>query len=240
MRSAAGTLFGRLAIIVGVAALAPAVAVPIALGRARPAGPVTNYLKYVGGKAGKANPKLSPVVIGAINTQGGQVLVGPNWTKGAELAVKYINTYLGGVHGHPVNLSECFTTSAEEEGTKCGQRFANDKRSRSSCSAPSRSATSRSTPRSAARSRSSAASSFCRSTRPRRTVRPLRDERLGARPVGHVRQERPQGEDGRGRSTRRSRGSTTARRSRRRASSRRGSRRSSSDSTRTRPTSPVR
>ena len=119
---------GRLAAIVTSVAVVFAVAVPIALGHGSASGPVTNYVAYTGGKAGKANPKLSPVVIGAINTQGGQVLVGPNWTKGAELAVKYVNTYLGGVQGHPVKLSECFTTSAEEDGTKCGQKFANDKR----------------------------------------------------------------------------------------------------------------
>jgi len=128
MRSAERKLGGRRLVIVGVLAVAFAVVVPGALGGSSAAGPVTNYLTYVGGKAGKANPKLSPIVIGAINTQGGQVLVGPNWTKGAELAVKYVNTYLGGVQGHPVVLSECFTTSAEEEGTKCGQKFANDKR----------------------------------------------------------------------------------------------------------------
>jgi branched-chain amino acid transport system substrate-binding protein len=128
MRSAERNLGGRRLVIVGVLAVAFAVVVPGALGGSSAAGPVTNYLTYVGGKAGKANPKLSPIVIGAINTQGGQVLVGPNWTKGAELAVKYVNTYLGGVQGHPVVLSECFTTSAEEEGTKCGQKFANDKR----------------------------------------------------------------------------------------------------------------
>ena len=128
MRSAERKLGGHRLVIVGVLAVAFAVVVPGALGGSSAAGPVTNYLTYVGGKAGKANPKLSPIVIGAINTQGGQVLVGPNWTKGAELAVKYVNTYLGGVQGHPVVLSECFTTSAEEEGTKCGQKFANDKR----------------------------------------------------------------------------------------------------------------
>ena len=128
MRSAERNLGGRRLAIVGVLAVAFAVVVPGALGGSSAAGPVTNYLTYVGGKAGKANPKLSPIVIGAVNTQGGQVLVGPNWTKGAELAVKYVNTYLGGVQGHPVVLSECFTTSAEEEGTKCGQKFANDKR----------------------------------------------------------------------------------------------------------------
>jgi hypothetical protein len=96
MRSAGLRPLGRFAIVVGVAAAALAVTVPISLGRETAGGPVTNYLTYVGGTAGKANPKLSPIVIGAINTQGGQVLVGPNWTKGAELAVKYVNTYLGG------------------------------------------------------------------------------------------------------------------------------------------------
>jgi branched-chain amino acid transport system substrate-binding protein len=38
---------------------------------------VTNYLAYVGGKAGKANPSLSPVYIGWINQQGGQQQIGP-------------------------------------------------------------------------------------------------------------------------------------------------------------------
>jgi branched-chain amino acid transport system substrate-binding protein len=42
--------------------------------------------------------------------------------------VQYVNKYLGGVQGHPFVVSYCFTTSAEEEGTKCGQRFANDRR----------------------------------------------------------------------------------------------------------------
>lgn len=119
---------GRVLSVAGAVAMAFAVAVPIALGREAAGGPVTNYATYVGGKAGAANPKLSPVVIGAVNTQGGQVLVGPGWTKGAQTAVEYVNKYLGGVQGHPLKLSTCFTTSAEEEGTKCGQKFANDKR----------------------------------------------------------------------------------------------------------------
>ncbi len=128
MRSVERRRFGRLAMVAGVVAIALTATVATALGRGTAGGPVTNYLTYVGGTKGKADPKLSPIVIGAINTQGGQVLVGPNWTKGAELAVKYVNTYLGGVQGHKLVLSECFTTSAEEDGTKCGQKFANDKR----------------------------------------------------------------------------------------------------------------
>ena len=119
---------GRVASVSGAVAIAFAVAVPIALGREAAGGPVTNYVTYIGGKSGAANPKLSPVVIGAVNTQGGQVLIGPGWTKGVQTAVDYVNKYLGGVQGHPLKVSTCFTTSAEEEGTKCGQKFANDKR----------------------------------------------------------------------------------------------------------------
>jgi branched-chain amino acid transport system substrate-binding protein len=118
----------RVAGLTGAIVLAFAVAVPIALGRGDAGGPVTNYVSYVGGKSGAANPKLSPVVIGAVNTQGGQVLIGPGWTKGVQTAAQYVNKYLGGVQGHPLVVSTCFTTGAEEEGTKCGQKFANDKR----------------------------------------------------------------------------------------------------------------
>jgi len=128
MRSALAPSLGRLAIAVGLVAVALAVTVPIALGTGSAGGPVTNYVTYTGGKAGKANTKLSPIVIGAINTQGGQVLVGPGWTNGVKTAVQYVNRYLGGIQGHPLVVSYCFTTSAEEEGTKCGQKFANDRR----------------------------------------------------------------------------------------------------------------
>jgi len=128
MRSALGPSLGRLAVALAGVAVALAVTVPIALGTDSAGGPVTNYVAYTGGKAGKANTKLAPVVIGAINTQGGQVLVGPGWTNGIKTAVQYVNRYLGGIQGHPLVVSYCFTTSAEEEGTKCGQRFANDKR----------------------------------------------------------------------------------------------------------------
>jgi branched-chain amino acid transport system substrate-binding protein len=116
------------AAVIAVVAIALAVTVPIALGRDAAPGPVTNYVTYTGGKVGKANPKLAPVYIGGLNTQGGQVLVGPGWTKGAQTAVDYVNKYLGGVQGHPLKLITCFTTSAEEDGTKCGQKFGNDKR----------------------------------------------------------------------------------------------------------------
>src|SRR6476619_448012 len=89
---------------------------------------VTNYLTYVHGKRGKANPKLSKVYVGWVNQQGGQVVIGGLATAGAQLAVRYVNDQLGGVGGHPVALVQCFIKSNEEEGTTCGQKLVNDKR----------------------------------------------------------------------------------------------------------------
>jgi branched-chain amino acid transport system substrate-binding protein len=111
------------------AAVVLGLTVSIALAAAAaPTTAVTNYVQFVGGKAGKANPKLKPVVIGWVNQQGGQVEIGPNATPAVEVAVKYTNNELGGIGGHPLVLKECFIASAEEDGTKCGQQMANDKR----------------------------------------------------------------------------------------------------------------
>jgi branched-chain amino acid transport system substrate-binding protein len=88
---------------------------------------VTSYQDYVGGKPGKANPSLPPVYVGFVNQQGGQQQIGPLATTGAQIAVKYINTELGGIGGHPLVLKTCFIRSAEEEGTTCAQQFLADK-----------------------------------------------------------------------------------------------------------------
>jgi branched-chain amino acid transport system substrate-binding protein len=88
---------------------------------------VTDYLSYVDGKAGAADPSMSPVTIGFVNQQGGSQSIGPLATTGAQIAVKYINTELGGIGGHPLVLKTCFIRSAEEEGTTCGQQFLADK-----------------------------------------------------------------------------------------------------------------
>lgn len=102
--------------------------IPVALGGAAAPAAVTNYAKFVGAKPGKANPKLKPVVIGLVNLQGGQVQIGPLWTPAVETAVKFANNELRGADGHPIVLKKCFIRSTEEEGTRCGQQMANDKR----------------------------------------------------------------------------------------------------------------
>jgi branched-chain amino acid transport system substrate-binding protein len=87
---------------------------------------VTNYLTYVGGKAGAANNSLTPVTIGYINEQGDANPPGALATNGAQMAVTYINKELGGVDGHPLKLDTCFTTT-EEQGTTCADQFLADK-----------------------------------------------------------------------------------------------------------------
>jgi branched-chain amino acid transport system substrate-binding protein len=84
---------------------------------------VTNYLTYTGGKSGPASSSETPVIVGFVNQQGGAQVLGQHATDGAEMAVKYINTELGGVDGHPIQLDTCFIASAEEEGTGCAQKF---------------------------------------------------------------------------------------------------------------------
>jgi branched-chain amino acid transport system substrate-binding protein len=88
---------------------------------------VTDYQKYVGGKAGAADKSLSPIVIGWVNQQGGPTDVGPWATDGAQLAVKWLNEKAGGIGGHPVQLRTCFTSTSEEQGQTCGQKMVNDK-----------------------------------------------------------------------------------------------------------------
>ena len=87
---------------------------------------VTNYVEYIGGTAGKADPSMSPITIGWLNQEGGQEEIGAAATDGADLALKVINDQLGGIDGHPVRLKKCFIRNAEEEGTTCGQDLGND------------------------------------------------------------------------------------------------------------------
>jgi branched-chain amino acid transport system substrate-binding protein len=110
--------------VVGVLALVAAVAAVSAPMQNKP---VLDYAAYVGGK-GKAKPSLSPVTIGFINGQGGPPNFDfPQATRVIEAGVRMVNGELGGIHGHPLRLNECFIAQAEEEGVRCGQQMANAK-----------------------------------------------------------------------------------------------------------------
>jgi branched-chain amino acid transport system substrate-binding protein len=87
---------------------------------------VTDYVQYTGGTQGAADASKSKVVIGWTNQQGGPADPSPYATDGAKLAVRYVNEELGGVDGHPIELASCYTSTTEEQGQSCGQKFAND------------------------------------------------------------------------------------------------------------------
>jgi branched-chain amino acid transport system substrate-binding protein len=86
---------------------------------------VTDLVAYTGGKAGAADNSLAPVTVGWLNQQGGP-LGWPAGTQGAQAAVNYVNTKLGGIGGHPLKLATCFIVQSEQEGNACGLQFAND------------------------------------------------------------------------------------------------------------------
>jgi branched-chain amino acid transport system substrate-binding protein len=87
---------------------------------------VTDYLSYVGGKAGPADQAATPIGIGWVNIEGGTFGSTPEATRAAQAAVKYVNDKLGGIGGRPLALKVCTIASAEEEGQKCGQQMVND------------------------------------------------------------------------------------------------------------------
>ena len=115
-----------LAVTIGACLTVSAVAA-LAATSALPPAQVLNYQLYAGGK-GKAKANLAPVTLGFINGQGGPPNFNfPQATHVIEAEVKMINAELGGVHGHPLKLNECFWAQAEEEGVRCGQKMVNDK-----------------------------------------------------------------------------------------------------------------
>jgi branched-chain amino acid transport system substrate-binding protein len=104
---------------------APTSSAPVGAPAAPADSGVTDYVSYVGGKAGAADQSLSPIGIGWVNVEGGPG-GSPEATLGAKAAVRYVNEKLGGIGGHPLKLQVCTVASAEEEGQKCGQQLLND------------------------------------------------------------------------------------------------------------------
>lgn len=84
------------------------------------------YSKFTGGSMGKADSSKSPVVIGFVNDEGG-IPSFPEGSVAAEAAAKFVNDNLGGVGGHPVQLSVCKVAGSEEQGQGCAQKFLGNK-----------------------------------------------------------------------------------------------------------------
>jgi branched-chain amino acid transport system substrate-binding protein len=80
-------------------------------------------VEYTGGTAGAATGE--PYVVGYVNQEGGTPGF-PEASIGVDAAVWYINNFLGGIGGRPIELAKCIITK-EEDGQKCAQEMlAND------------------------------------------------------------------------------------------------------------------
>jgi branched-chain amino acid transport system substrate-binding protein len=76
-------------------------------------------LDYTGGTAAAASG--DPIKIGYVN----QESFFPEATVGIDAAVEFANKELGGIGGRPIQIERC-EIAAPEDGTKCGNQFAND------------------------------------------------------------------------------------------------------------------
>ncbi|HWI30808.1 MAG TPA: hypothetical protein VNT50_04915, partial [Microbacterium sp.] len=82
-------------------------------------------LEFTGATAGTADDSLEPIRLGMVNLEGG-VPSSPETREAAEAAVNLVNSELGGIGGHPLELDTCTVASSEEEGLACGQQMVND------------------------------------------------------------------------------------------------------------------
>jgi branched-chain amino acid transport system substrate-binding protein len=81
--------------------------------------------QFSGGKPGASGKTATPIKIGMINQEGGQVS-DPEGSVAVKAAFGYINASQGGIGGHPLQLELCTVTSSEEEAQQCAQKFLND------------------------------------------------------------------------------------------------------------------
>lgn len=67
-----------------------------------------------------------PIRVGMINQENTPIGSFPELRLGAEAAVAFINTELGGVGGRPIELVPCITTFSVEQSQACAQRLVQD------------------------------------------------------------------------------------------------------------------
>jgi branched-chain amino acid transport system substrate-binding protein len=80
--------------------------------------------RFSGGTAGAADTSKSPVKVGLINQEGGQVS-NPEASAAVQAAFDYVNAEQGGIGGHPLQLEVCKVTATEESAQQCAQQFLN-------------------------------------------------------------------------------------------------------------------
>jgi branched-chain amino acid transport system substrate-binding protein len=69
----------------------------------------------------------TPIKVGYINLEGGPTISSPMYRVGAELAVSYVNGYLNGFGGHPVQLIKCYMDGTPASSIACANQLVDDK-----------------------------------------------------------------------------------------------------------------
>jgi branched-chain amino acid transport system substrate-binding protein len=70
-----------------------------------------------------ADPDADPIVIGMINQEDTPLGSYPEIRRAVEAGVEFVNTELGGVDGHPIELRTCITSFNPEQSAACAQEL---------------------------------------------------------------------------------------------------------------------
>lgn len=70
-----------------------------------------------------AGPDAAPVKVGFIGINDGPIAALPELLQATETAVEFINTELGGVDGHPVELEPCSVSLSPESSQRCARQL---------------------------------------------------------------------------------------------------------------------
>lgn len=80
------------------------------------------------GKTEVSKASGAPINIGIINQEGSSTALSfGDWSTGASAAVKYVNTYLGGVRGRPLQTTLCKTVQTADSATACANQMVDRK-----------------------------------------------------------------------------------------------------------------
>lgn len=81
--------------------------------------------KFAGGAATGSAATGSPITVGWVAQEGGTPS-DPEADVALQSAFTYINSELGGIHGHPLVISKCVIVGTDAQGQICGQQFLNN------------------------------------------------------------------------------------------------------------------
>jgi len=81
--------------------------------------------EYVPAKPTKATG--TPIKLGMINQENTAAGSFPELSQAVQAGIEFVNTQLGGVDGHPLEMEVCNTEFSAEGSTTCGQKFVEEK-----------------------------------------------------------------------------------------------------------------